>query len=45
MVMNLHHTDLYDKEMPKVCSIYTSLAVILIDFALKKIKTIICKCF
>ena len=38
-------TDFRDKEIPKVCSNYTCLVVILIDFVLKKMKTIIRKCF
>ena len=36
-------TDFHDKEIPKVGSNYTGLAVILIDFVLKKMITIICK--
>ena len=38
-------TDFCNKEISKVESNYTSLAVILIDVVLKKIKTIISKCF
>ena len=38
-------TDFHNKEMPKAGSNHAYLAVIKIDFALKKMKTIICKCF
>ena len=38
-------TDFYDKEDPKVNSYYTFLAVVILDSALKKMKTIIRKCF
>ena len=38
-------TDFHDKEIPKLRSNYTCLAVILIDFVLKKMKTIIRNCF
>ena len=38
-------TDLYDKEIPKVDSNHTCLAVITLDFGLKKMRIIICKCF
>ena len=37
--------DLHEEEIPKVGSNYTYLAVILIDFVLKKMRTAICKCF
>ena len=38
-------TDFYDKEIPKVDSNHTCLAVISLNSALKKRKTIIGKCF
>ena len=38
-------TDSHDKEMPKVGSNYFCLAVILIDFVLNIMKTIMRKCF
>ena len=38
-------TDFYDKEIPKVNSNHTCLAVISLDSALKKMKTVIRKCF
>ena len=38
-------TDFYDKEIPKVNSNHTCLAVIRLDSALKKMKTVIRKCF
>ena len=38
-------TDFYDKEIPKVDSNHTCLAVISLDSALKKMRIIIRKCF
>ena len=38
-------TDFYDKEIPKVNSNHTCLAVISLDSALKKMKTVVRKCF
>ena len=38
-------TEFYDKEIPKVDSNHTCLAAVSWDSALKKIRTIICKCF
>ena len=38
-------TDFYDKEIPKVNSNHTCLVVISLDSALKKMKTVIRKCF
>ena len=38
-------TNFYDKEIPKVNSNHTCLAVISLDSALKKMKTVIRKCF
>ena len=38
-------TDFHDKEMPMTGFNHTCLAVITIDPAFKKMKTIICKCF
>ena len=38
-------TDFHDKEIPKVESNYSFLAVILFDFVLRKMKNITNKCF
>ena len=38
-------TNFHDKKVPKVDSSYHCLAVILLDLSLKRMKTIICKCF
>ena len=40
-----HEASFHDKEIPKVDSNYTFLAVINLDSALKKMKTIMLKCF
>ena len=37
--------DFHDKEIPEVVSNYTCLAIVLIDFVLKKVKNITRKCF
>ena len=38
-------TDFHDDKMPKLSSNYICLVVILIDFVLKKMKSVILKCF
>ena len=38
-------TGFHDKEVPKVGSNHTCLAIISLDSAFKKMKTIVCKCF
>ena len=38
-------TVFHDKEVPKVGSNHTCLAIISLDSTLKKMKTIVCKCF